>query len=95
MEFLVFTSLEEGFGLPVLEAYAVNKPVILSKIEQLADFGLSAKQFVDPKSPENIAEKMINFLKKDYGIQKKKIFDEMVQKYTWKNSVKIFLNNLK
>lgn len=95
MEFLVFTSYEEGFGLPVLEAYAVQKPVILSRIEQLAEFELSAKQFVNPKSPEEIAEKMIKFLNKDYGIKSKKSFKEVLQRFTWKNCSNIFIRNLK
>ncbi len=94
MEFLVFTSLEEGFGLPVLEAYAVQKPVLLSKIEQLAEFKLSAKQYVDPSNPQAISEKMIKFLKKDHGIESKKIYKEVLNKFTWKKTVENFLNNL-
>lgn len=94
MEFLVFTSLEEGFGLPVLEAYAVQKPVLLSKIEQLAEFKLSAKQYVDPYNVPAISEKMIKFLKKEHGIESKKEYKEILNQFTWKRCVENFINNL-
>ena len=94
MEFLVFTSLEEGFGLPVLESYAVNKPVILSKIEPLAEFNLSAKQCVDPKNIEDIAEKMIIFLQKKHGIDSKKSFKPILERFSWKKSVATFFKTI-
>jgi glycosyltransferase involved in cell wall biosynthesis len=95
MEFLVFTSFEEGFGLPVLESYAVEKPVLLSKIEQLAEFKISANQFVDPHDPIKISEKMLKFLNKDHGIDSKKRYKEVLSKHTWKKAVTTFTNNLK
>lgn len=95
MEFLVFTSLEEGFGLPVLEAYSVQKPVLLSKIEQLAEFKISANQFVDPNNVSEISEKMIKFLKKDHGIKSKKDYKEILSKFSWKRSAETFIKGLK
>jgi len=95
MEFLVFTSLEEGFGLPVLEAYSVQKPVLLSKIEQLAEFKISANQFVDPYNVSEISEKMIKFLKKDHGIKSKKDYKEILSKFSWKRSAETFIKGLK
>lgn len=95
MEFLVFTSLEEGFGLPVLESYAVEKPVLMSKIEQLAEFKISANQYVDPNHPLKISEKMLKFLNKDHGIDSKKRYKEVLAKFTWNKSVTTFSNNLK
>lgn len=93
MEFLVFTSFEEGFGLPVLEAYSVNKPVILSRIEQLAEFELSANQYVDPLNVDQIAEKMIFFLRKQYDYSKKD-YKAVLSKFSWKNSSDTFMKNL-
>lgn len=93
MEFMVFTSFEEGFGLPVLESYSVNKPVILSNIQQLAEFKMSANQFVDPYSVEKISEKMISFLRKQYVFSKKD-YKLVLSKFSWKNSSEIFIKNL-
>jgi glycosyltransferase involved in cell wall biosynthesis len=95
MEFLVFTSFDEGFGLPVLEAYAVQKPVLLSKIQQLAEFKISAKQFVDPKDVSKIAEKMIKFLQGETGIESKKQYKEILNKFSWSKSAQVFLKSLK
>ena len=94
MEFLVFTSLEEGFGLPVLESYAVQKPVLLSKIEQLAEFKISANQLVNPLDSEEIYQKMILFLNKEHGITNKKEFKGILSKYSWKKSAEIFIKGL-
>jgi len=95
MEFLVFTSFDEGFGLPVLEAYSVQKPVLLSNIQQLADFKLSANQLADPFSVDAISEKMIKFLKRQHGIDSKKAYKEVLSRFSWKKTLEIFVNNLK
>jgi len=95
MEFLVFTSLEEGFGLPVLEAYSVQKPVLLSKIEQLAEFKISANQFVDPNNVAEISERMVKFLKKEHGIESKKNYKEILDKFSWKRCAETLLKGLK
>jgi glycosyltransferase involved in cell wall biosynthesis len=95
MEFLVFTSLEEGFGLPVLEAYSVQKPVLLSKIEQLAEFKISANQYVDPNNVDEISERMVRFLKKDHGIESKKSYKEVLDRFSWRRCAETLLKGLK
>jgi glycosyltransferase involved in cell wall biosynthesis len=94
MEFMVFTPKIEGFGLPVLEAYSVQKMVILSKIQALADFGLTAKQYVNPEDPKDIAERVINLLKRNESPKLGKAFKSILDKYSWKNSVSNFINNI-
>lgn len=93
MEFMIFTSFNEGFGLPVLESYAVSKPVILSRIEQLAELSLIANQISDPYSTDDIAQKIIYFLKNKNIIQKS-AYKGILEKYSWENSVKTFIMNL-
>ncbi|HEX5423399.1 MAG TPA: glycosyltransferase family 1 protein [Candidatus Acidoferrales bacterium] len=53
---LVFVSLYEGFGLPVLEAMACGTPVVTSKSSALPEVAGDAALLVDPESPEEIAE---------------------------------------
>jgi glycosyltransferase involved in cell wall biosynthesis len=52
---LVYASLHEGFGLPVLEAMACGCPVITSRGTVLEEVGGDAVMLVDPRSESEIA----------------------------------------
>jgi len=57
-EALIFPSLYEGFGLPVLEAMASGTPVVTSNTTALAEVAGDAALLVDPTSVEQIAGAM-------------------------------------
>ncbi|MFD0751525.1 glycosyltransferase family 4 protein [Mucilaginibacter calamicampi] len=62
-EAFVYPSLYEGFGLPVLEAFYNNCPVIMSNTSSLPEVGGDAAQYFDPTSQESMAnaiEEVIN-----------------------------------
>lgn len=52
---LVYPSLYEGFGLPVLEAMAAGAPVITSNVSSLPEVAGDAALLVDPTSVDQIA----------------------------------------
>ncbi len=55
-EALVFPSLYEGFGLPILEAMACHTPVVTSTVSSMPEVADDAALCVDPYSVEAIAD---------------------------------------
>ncbi|HVO49511.1 MAG TPA: glycosyltransferase family 1 protein [Thermoanaerobaculia bacterium] len=55
-EFLVFPSLFEGFGIPVLEAMALKTPVACSDLPALLELAGDAALFFDPSDEAGIAQ---------------------------------------
>ncbi len=70
---LVYISLYEGFGLPVLEALSCGTPVICSKTSSQGEVGGDAVIYVDPNNIQDISEA----LKK---IQDEKLRAKLIQK---------------
>jgi glycosyltransferase involved in cell wall biosynthesis len=62
---LVFPSLDEGFGLPVLEAFACGTPVLASTAGALPETAGGAALLVDPKDPDAIAGGIRRLLEED------------------------------
>lgn len=52
---LIFASLDEGFGLPPLEAHHFGCPVVLSNIPVFRELYSEIAEFVDPRAPKDIA----------------------------------------
>jgi len=55
-EAFCFPSLEEGFGLPVLEAMSVGTPVVTSGCSSLPEVGGDAVLYADPDCPREIGQ---------------------------------------
>lgn len=55
-EAFVFPSLNEGFGLPVLEAFSAGCPVVLSNRSSLPEVGADAALYFDPEQVESMTE---------------------------------------
>ncbi|WP_281224925.1 glycosyltransferase family 4 protein [Flavobacterium aquiphilum] len=84
---MVFISLYEGFGLPIIEAMAAGTPVITSNISSMPEIAGMAAILVNPLQLEEIAEAM-KLLIQDDDLRAKMIalgFDN-AKKYSWNNA---------
>jgi glycosyltransferase involved in cell wall biosynthesis len=86
-ELLVFPSLHEGFGLPLLEAMACGLPVVCSKIEPLTEIAGDAAFFVNPYNCDDIADGIVSVLQNEE--LQKNLIDRgfrKAQEFTWVNT---------
>lgn len=85
-DLFVLPSLYEGFGLPVLEAFACGTPVACSNVSSLPEVGGDVATYFDPKDPESIARTL------ELSIDAKGKYDAeinaWVNRFTWENSAK-------
>lgn len=58
---LLFPSLYEGFGWPIIEAQACGCPVFTSNRPPMNDVGGEAAIYIQPDKPEKAAEKIIDY----------------------------------
>jgi glycosyltransferase involved in cell wall biosynthesis len=59
---LVYPSLYEGFGMPILEAMAYRCPVAAAKTSSIPEAGGDAVEYFDPKSSESLSEALMSVL---------------------------------
>ncbi|MEH3053294.1 MAG: glycosyltransferase family 1 protein [Patulibacter minatonensis] len=83
-ELLVFPSLYEGFGLPVLEAMQRGLPVACSDRGSLAEVAGGAALIFDAEDPARIADAVQQVLA-DRALRERLVADgrENVRRYTW------------
>ncbi|WP_233202673.1 glycosyltransferase family 1 protein [Limnohabitans sp. JirII-31] len=81
---LLFPSLYEGFGLPILEAMSYGCPVITSKTSSMPEVAGGAAILVDPLNYDEIAESIV-LIEKDSVLRAKLISlgFENCKKYSW------------
>jgi len=82
------TSVEEGFGLTVLEAMACEIPVIASDIPPYRELGTNLIEYVDPKDPTDIAEKISLLLSHPYDQKTLSEARSRSAHYSWENTAK-------
>jgi glycosyltransferase involved in cell wall biosynthesis len=84
----IFPSLYEGFGIPVLEAFACNCPCILSNVSSLPEISGDAALYFDPRDTDSIKNAV------EKVIADNNVRDELINKgrirlshFSWYNTV--------
>lgn len=68
---LIFPSLYEGFGMPIIEALSLNKPIICSDIPVFKEILKNNAIYFDPRKPQDICIKILEFHKSINKIKSK------------------------
>jgi glycosyltransferase involved in cell wall biosynthesis len=86
---LLYPSFYEGFGLPILEAFACECPVVTSKRSSLPEVAGNAAIYVDPKDANSIAEGINKALKNKDQLVKDGF--NRLKMYSWENTARMTL----
>lgn len=89
-EGLIFPSLCEGFGIPVLEAYYYQLPLLLSNCSSLPEVAGDAAIYFNPLSPDDMADKIVSFINMESEEKKKLIAlgSNRLLNFSWKITAK-------
>ncbi|MDA8196078.1 MAG: glycosyltransferase family 1 protein [Actinomycetota bacterium] len=83
----LYPSLEEGFGLPGLEALAYGSPLITSKGSAMEEYAVEGVVLVDPRSVDEIADAMGSIGDRGFDRERFKALGvERSHFFTWERS---------
>jgi glycosyltransferase involved in cell wall biosynthesis len=92
----VFPSLYEGFGIPILEAFAAKVPVVCSRNSSLPEVAGDAASYFDSGSPQDLAGKLGDIIHNENlraDLVRKGI--EQAKKFSWEKCARETLDCLK
>ena len=88
-EVLVYPTIYEGFGLPVLEAFSCKTPVVTSNISSLPEVAADAAEIVDPFDVDSITEGINNALNRKQGLINKGL--KRSKDFSWQKTAEMTL----
>lgn len=91
-ELVLFPSLDEGLGLPVLEAVGYDKKVVCSSIPIFKEISKDAFYFFDPYSPDSISNSLLDAVL-DVHFLKYKKYSAIKNKFDWTRTAKVVLDS--
>ncbi|MDD3861370.1 MAG: glycosyltransferase family 1 protein [Candidatus Gracilibacteria bacterium] len=84
-----FPSLYEGFGLPILEAFYFEKPVLLSKVSSLPEVAGEAAFYCDPYDVESIEMGLMKIVSDEaYAKSLVESGKERLKEFSWSKAAK-------
>ena len=91
---LVTASLNEGFGLPLIEAMAGGTPVIVSDIDIFREIGAEAAVYFDPQDPSSFAAAVRELEDSGEWARRSALSRARATDFSWDNSAKALLTTL-
>lgn len=92
---LLFPSLFEGFGLPILEAQASGCPVLTSNTSSLPEVGGKGALYVDPTDINDIVRGIERVKGKGEGVKLIKAGFENIKRFSWEKCARETMEVLK
>ena len=86
---LVYTSLYEGFGQPILEAFKVGCPVVTSNVSSMPEVAGDAAVLINPTKVDEIVEGILTVLKNRQKWIKKG--NARAKEFSWEYTAKLTL----
>lgn len=86
---LLMPSLCEGFGLPILDAFACGTPVLTSNLSSMPEVAGDAAVYCDPRSPANIAEGIARLLDPAHAQRLRQAGRERLREFTWERTARL------
>ncbi|EKE20905.1 MAG: glycosyl transferase group 1 [uncultured bacterium] len=92
----VFPSLYEGFGIPILEAFAADTPVISARNSSLEEVGGEAMEYFESLDAKELSQKIIK-VTSSFSLQAEMIAKgrEQLNKFSWRKCAKETLEFIK
>ncbi len=90
---LLYPSLQEGFGIPILEAMACGTPVITSNTSAMPEVAGNSELLVDPMEPDMIADAILR-LEEDQAFYDSQVAYGLhrVKAFSWENTAKAYMD---
>lgn len=85
-EIVMFPSLDEGLGLPILEAVGYDLKIACSKIPIFQEISKNSFYFFDPESDDDISRALREAITEDGWNTKLESYGRIKSTFTWKNS---------
>lgn len=86
---LIFASLYEGYGIPILDAFACGVPVVTSNTASMPEVAGGAAILVEPTDTNSIAEGIAGALRGPKGLIEKGF--EHVKQFSWEKTARMTL----
>lgn len=92
---LVSASLDEGFGVPVVEALSIGVPAVISNIPVFHEVAAGGALYFEPQDPKDFARKVKELDNKSTRDQVIEHGKKHAESFTWKDSAQTLLNAIK